>query len=172
MEPTRRMIKSISSCISVSSKGEQFLSSARPDYQPPLVLPVTSEMADDEEHKSTLGEVEDFKSLATLERDGFSEVGNWVLYCCSFTSISSLFSSYVIYYCIVESATNKYRCQKIVFSLAQWRVFGMQWPNCSRTWFDTVLSSLIAFLCFLLCHETGSIGSGFICHVRECVCVC
>uniref|UniRef100_A0A2N9HLW9 HRDC domain-containing protein n=1 Tax=Fagus sylvatica TaxID=28930 RepID=A0A2N9HLW9_FAGSY len=68
------MIKSISSCISVSSKGEQFLSSARPDYQPSLVLPVTSEMADDEEHKSTLGEVEDFKSLATLERDGFSEV--------------------------------------------------------------------------------------------------
>lgn len=71
----KEMFKSISSCISVSSKGVQFLSSARPDYQPPLFLPVTSEMVDDEEHKSTSSEVEEFKSLATLECEGLSQVG-------------------------------------------------------------------------------------------------
>ncbi|XP_075634157.1 uncharacterized protein LOC142606705 [Castanea sativa] len=60
--------------VSVSSKGEQFLSSARPDYQPPLFLPVTSEMEDDKENKSASCEVEDFKSFATLKREGFSEV--------------------------------------------------------------------------------------------------
>ncbi|PRQ34889.1 putative DNA helicase [Rosa chinensis] len=42
--------------VSVSRKGEQFLSSAGPDHQPPLVLPVTSEMVDDEDNKSTSGE--------------------------------------------------------------------------------------------------------------------
>jgi len=76
MEHTRRMIKPIPLCISVSSKGKQFLSSARPDYQPPLFLPVTSEMEDDGENKSASREVEDFKSFATLKREGFSEVGN------------------------------------------------------------------------------------------------
>ncbi|GLT61087.1 hypothetical protein SLA2020_338180 [Shorea laevis] len=60
--------------VSVSSKGVQFLSSARPDYQPPLFLPVTSEMVDDEEHKSTSSEVEEFKSLATLECEGLSQI--------------------------------------------------------------------------------------------------
>lgn len=76
MEHTRRMIKPIPLCISVSSKGKQFLSSARPDYQPPLFLPVTSEMEDDQENKSASREVEDFKSFAALKREGFSEVGN------------------------------------------------------------------------------------------------
>ncbi|KAM6578500.1 hypothetical protein CsatB_030337 [Cannabis sativa] len=57
--------------IRVSPKGEQFLSSATPDYQPPLVLSVTSEMMDDEENKSVAGNGE-IKSLATLESEGFS----------------------------------------------------------------------------------------------------
>lgn len=70
------MIKPIPLCISVSSKGEQFLKSARPDYQPPLFLPVTSEMEDDGENISASREVEDFKSFATLKHEGFSEVGN------------------------------------------------------------------------------------------------
>ena len=73
------MIKSISSCISVSSKGEQFLRSARPDYQPPLFLPVTSEMVDDECHKSTSGEVQEFKRLATLEWEGLLQVGKLIV---------------------------------------------------------------------------------------------
>ncbi|KAG2672760.1 hypothetical protein I3760_13G057900 [Carya illinoinensis] len=60
--------------VSVSSKGEQFLSSARPDYQPPLVLPVSSEMVDDDKHKSKSGEAEEFKSLATFDCEGFLEV--------------------------------------------------------------------------------------------------
>lgn len=68
-------LKHIPSCISVSPKGQQYLSSARPDYQPPLVLPVSSEMLDDEEHNSISGEVEEFKSLATSEFKGYSEVG-------------------------------------------------------------------------------------------------
>ncbi|PRQ34890.1 putative DNA helicase [Rosa chinensis] len=59
--------------VSVSLKGEQFLSSAGPDHQPPLVLPVTSEMVDDEDNKSTSGEVGEIKSLSTLECEGFSE---------------------------------------------------------------------------------------------------
>jgi ATP-dependent DNA helicase RecQ len=75
----KEMIKSISSCISVSTKGEQFLSSARPDYQPPLFLPVTGEMVDDEEHTSTSSEVEEFKSLATLEFEGLSQVGKLIV---------------------------------------------------------------------------------------------
>ncbi|XP_062081678.1 uncharacterized protein LOC133788273 isoform X2 [Humulus lupulus] len=58
--------------IRVSPKGEQFLSSATPDNQPPLVLSLTSEMMDDEENKSVSGDGE-IKSLATLESEGFSE---------------------------------------------------------------------------------------------------
>ncbi|GMN23224.1 hypothetical protein TIFTF001_000034 [Ficus carica] len=59
--------------ISVSPKGEQFLSSATPDYQPPLVLSVTSEMLDDEENSSIPGDVAEIKGVATLESEGFSE---------------------------------------------------------------------------------------------------
>ena len=58
--------------ISVSSKGDWFLSSCRPDYQPPLILPVTSEMVGEESRS----EQKEFKILATSESDGFSEVGN------------------------------------------------------------------------------------------------
>ncbi|PON69537.1 DNA helicase, ATP-dependent [Parasponia andersonii] len=59
--------------ISVSPQGEQFLSSATPDYQPPLILSVTSEMMDDEENKS-VGDVGEIKSMAILENKGFSEM--------------------------------------------------------------------------------------------------
>lgn len=61
---------------SVGKKGEQFLSTARPDYQPPLVLPLTSEMVDGDEHQSATGRVGEFKNFLTLESEGFSEVGN------------------------------------------------------------------------------------------------
>ncbi|WJX37048.1 DNA helicase [Trifolium repens] len=54
--------------VSVSSKGEQFLASSRPDYQPPLVLPLVGEL-EEEENRST----EEFKNLATSESQGFSE---------------------------------------------------------------------------------------------------
>ncbi|KAF5749986.1 Werner syndrome ATP-dependent helicase-like isoform X1 [Tripterygium wilfordii] len=59
--------------VSVSSKGQQYLSSARPDHQPPLVLTMTSEMIKDREFQSTSSEVGEFKSLATPECDGFSK---------------------------------------------------------------------------------------------------
>lgn len=97
------MIKSIPSCISVSSKGEQFLSSARPDYQPPLVLPVSSEMVEDDEHKSKSSEVEEYKSLATCDCEGFSEVGNK----CYIVVHYLIFISFVIFLFMVEIITNK-----------------------------------------------------------------
>lgn len=59
--------------VSVSQKGEQFLSSAGPDHQPSLVLPVTSEMVDDEDNNTSC-KVGEIKSLSTLECEGFSEV--------------------------------------------------------------------------------------------------
>ncbi|CAL8160271.1 unnamed protein product [Prunus armeniaca] len=59
--------------VSVSPKGYQFLSSAGPDHQAPLVLPVTSEMVDDEDNKHASGEVGEIKSFATVECEGFSE---------------------------------------------------------------------------------------------------
>ncbi|CAJ2640559.1 unnamed protein product [Trifolium pratense] len=54
--------------VSVSSKGEQFLASSRPDYQPPLVLPLVGEL-EEEENRST----EEFKNLTASESQGFSE---------------------------------------------------------------------------------------------------
>ena len=62
-----------SSWTSVSSKGEQFLASSRPDYQPPLVLTLTADMLGEEDNGNTQDE---FKALSTSELDGFSEVGN------------------------------------------------------------------------------------------------
>ncbi|XP_020203680.1 uncharacterized protein LOC109789190 [Cajanus cajan] len=56
--------------ISVSSKGEQFLASSRPDYQPPLVLTLTSEMLGEEDNGNTQ---EEFKTLSTSESERFSE---------------------------------------------------------------------------------------------------
>ncbi|KAF3454768.1 hypothetical protein FNV43_RR05216 [Rhamnella rubrinervis] len=66
--------------VSVSQKGEQYLSSATPDHQPPLVLPVTSEMEDEEENKSRSGEIGEIKSLSTIKSEGFSEAEEQ-LYC-------------------------------------------------------------------------------------------
>ncbi|XP_014519149.1 uncharacterized protein LOC106776266 isoform X1 [Vigna radiata var. radiata] len=56
--------------ISVSSRGEQFLASSRPDYQPPLVLTLTAEMLGEEDNGNTQDE---FITLSTSELDGFSE---------------------------------------------------------------------------------------------------
>lgn len=61
--------------ISVSQKGAQFLSSSTPAHQPKLVLQVTNEMVDDEEHEGTSGKFGELKGLATFEYEGFSEVG-------------------------------------------------------------------------------------------------
>ncbi|RDX94035.1 hypothetical protein CR513_23629, partial [Mucuna pruriens] len=55
--------------ISVSSKGEQFLASSTPDYQPPLVLTLTAEMLGEEDN----GNTQEFKTLSTSELEGFSE---------------------------------------------------------------------------------------------------
>ncbi|KAJ9167340.1 hypothetical protein P3X46_022003, partial [Hevea brasiliensis] len=66
-------IEDVYKFVSVGKKGVQFLSSARPDYQPRLVLPLTSEMADDEEYQSATSGVGEFKNFVTLESEGFSE---------------------------------------------------------------------------------------------------
>ncbi|KAJ0075745.1 hypothetical protein Patl1_35065 [Pistacia atlantica] len=66
-------VKDIYRTVSVSQKGKQYLSLARPDHQPPLVLPLTSEMIDEEEHESTSSKIGELKSLVTLEHEGFSE---------------------------------------------------------------------------------------------------
>lgn len=81
-------------CPSVSRKGEQFLSSAGPDHQPPLVLPVTSEMVDDEDNKSTSGEVGEIKGLSTLECEGFSEVSKLSIFCSFLFNLFILVCSY------------------------------------------------------------------------------
>ncbi|EEF35962.1 conserved hypothetical protein [Ricinus communis] len=67
-------IKDVYKFVSVHTKGEKYLSSARPDYQPPLVLPLTDQMVDDEEYQCTTGGVENFNSLATLQSESFLEV--------------------------------------------------------------------------------------------------
>ncbi|KAH7542864.1 hypothetical protein FEM48_Zijuj02G0120500 [Ziziphus jujuba var. spinosa] len=59
--------------VSVSPKGVQYLSSATPDYQPPLVLPVTNEMVAEEGNISQSSEAGELKKLSTLESEGFSE---------------------------------------------------------------------------------------------------
>ncbi|CAN0876826.1 ATP-dependent DNA helicase RecQ [Linum grandiflorum] len=57
--------------ISVSSKGKDFVSSSRLDHQPPLVLPLTSEMTNDEDHQSnTNGES---NGSSATECEGFSQ---------------------------------------------------------------------------------------------------
>ncbi|XP_061344896.1 uncharacterized protein LOC133290798 [Gastrolobium bilobum] len=66
----KETISDVYRTISVSSKGEQFLASSRPDYQPPLVLSLTAEMLGEEENRSPQ---EEFKILGTSESDGFSE---------------------------------------------------------------------------------------------------
>lgn len=61
----------------MSSKGEQYLRSARPDHQPPLLLQISSELFGDEGHQKSSSGIRDLKGLSALEQDGFSEVGNF-----------------------------------------------------------------------------------------------
>ncbi|XP_022154483.1 uncharacterized protein LOC111021754 isoform X2 [Momordica charantia] len=65
-------IRDVYRTISISAKGEQFLHSARHDSQPPLVLPVTSEMIGENGDDSTLSEAGKVENLATL-KSGLSE---------------------------------------------------------------------------------------------------
>ena len=81
---------------SVSPKGLQFLRSSKPDDQPTLRLPVTSEMSGDEEYRNKLSEFGEFNGLAPLKNEGLSEVRTsklyrkWVdLFFCAFSTISS-----------------------------------------------------------------------------------
>ncbi|KAG4387360.1 hypothetical protein AAZX31_11G210000 [Glycine max] len=66
----KEILSGIYRTISVSSKGEQFLASSRPDYKPPLVLTLTAEMLGVEDNGNTK---EEFKTLSTSESEGFSE---------------------------------------------------------------------------------------------------
>ncbi|XP_034687948.1 probable ATP-dependent DNA helicase RecQ isoform X1 [Vitis riparia] len=66
-------VKDVYKTVSVSRKGAQFLSSSTPAHQPKLVLQVTNEMVDDEEHEGTSGKFGELKGLATFEYEGFSE---------------------------------------------------------------------------------------------------
>ncbi|XP_058110814.1 uncharacterized protein LOC131253707 isoform X2 [Magnolia sinica] len=60
--------------VSASPTGVQFLHASSSAHQPPLVLPVTTEMVDEEEHRSSHVKVEgDLQNLAALECEGFSE---------------------------------------------------------------------------------------------------
>ncbi|XP_008782729.2 probable ATP-dependent DNA helicase RecQ isoform X2 [Phoenix dactylifera] len=59
--------------VSVSLRGLQFLRSASTVHQTPLVLALTSEMIDEEEHGGPQSKVGDLQNLATLESEGFSE---------------------------------------------------------------------------------------------------
>ncbi|KAE8649368.1 uncharacterized protein LOC101222268 [Cucumis sativus] len=58
--------------IGISAKGENFLNSTRQDCQPPLVLPVMSEMIGENEDDSALSEAGKMDNLATL-KSGLSE---------------------------------------------------------------------------------------------------
>lgn len=61
-------------CFSVGPNGKKFLSSANAVHQPELVLAITSEMIDEEEHGGQQKKVGDMNNLTTLENEGFSEV--------------------------------------------------------------------------------------------------
>ncbi|KAL2943318.1 ATP-dependent DNA helicase RecQ [Bienertia sinuspersici] len=58
--------------VSVSTKGVQYLNSAGPDRQPPLILPIIDEL--NEEVEGVPGQVEALKTL-TSESEGLAEVG-------------------------------------------------------------------------------------------------
>ncbi|KAL6967867.1 DNA helicase [Sarracenia purpurea var. burkii] len=66
-------IKDTFKFVRVSPKGLQFLSSSKPDSQPTLVLPVTSEMSGDEEHRNRLSEFGELNGLTSLKYEGLSE---------------------------------------------------------------------------------------------------
>ncbi|KAF6138202.1 hypothetical protein GIB67_011042 [Kingdonia uniflora] len=66
-------IRDIYRFVSVSPKGEQFLNTANSDNQPGLVLSVTSEMEDEEEHGSTTAKAKrNFKKLTTPKSEELS----------------------------------------------------------------------------------------------------
>ncbi|KAK2644672.1 hypothetical protein Ddye_019867 [Dipteronia dyeriana] len=67
------IVKDVYRTVSVSQKGEQYLCSARPDDQPPLVLPLTDAMIDDNENQRTLSKIGELKSLAASEQEEFSD---------------------------------------------------------------------------------------------------
>ncbi|KAI3737868.1 hypothetical protein L2E82_27882 [Cichorium intybus] len=54
--------------VSVSQEGQKFLRSCRPDHQPPLLLPMTSESGPYEDNRSTAG-----ASMAVSGHDGLSQ---------------------------------------------------------------------------------------------------
>ncbi|XP_021769787.1 uncharacterized protein LOC110734037 isoform X1 [Chenopodium quinoa] len=57
--------------VSVSTKGAQYLKSAGPDHQPPLILPIIDEMC--EEDEGAPGQVEGLKTLTSSECEGLTE---------------------------------------------------------------------------------------------------
>ncbi|KAL3517927.1 hypothetical protein ACH5RR_020516 [Cinchona calisaya] len=59
--------------VSVSPKGFQFLSSCKPDYQPPLYLPVTSEMMGNDENNNPNNEARGFGGLIPAGYEGMSQ---------------------------------------------------------------------------------------------------
>lgn len=59
---------------SISPMGLQFLSSASTIHHRPLVLALTSEMADEEEHGSQKNKLGDLQNPAVLACEGLSEV--------------------------------------------------------------------------------------------------
>ncbi|XP_019166938.1 PREDICTED: uncharacterized protein LOC109162707 [Ipomoea nil] len=59
--------------VRVSPKGLQFLNSCNPDYQPPLFLPMTSEMVVDEGSGDTSTETRGNNGLASTEFEGLSQ---------------------------------------------------------------------------------------------------
>ncbi|KAJ4981678.1 hypothetical protein NE237_032515 [Protea cynaroides] len=65
--------KDIYRAVSVSKKGVQFLSTATPDRQQPLVLAVTSEMDEGEEQSGSGKAAGDLQNLSGPEWNGFSE---------------------------------------------------------------------------------------------------
>ncbi|XP_077236964.1 uncharacterized protein LOC143878578 isoform X2 [Tasmannia lanceolata] len=70
----KETVQDIYRTVSVSPTGVEFLSTSSTAHQPPLVLAVTCEMADEEEHRSEHGKLGgDLQNLATLECEGFSE---------------------------------------------------------------------------------------------------
>ncbi|XP_078430697.1 uncharacterized protein LOC144702499 [Wolffia australiana] len=60
--------------ISITEKGFQFLQSSRGQNRPPLVLPLTDEMTDEEDSGSKQGKIEgSLRNLSSLESEAFSE---------------------------------------------------------------------------------------------------
>ncbi|KAJ8751579.1 hypothetical protein K2173_016825 [Erythroxylum novogranatense] len=59
--------------VRVSRKGMEYLNSATPDHQPPLILPLISDMVGGEELQNNSVGIENLKNLVTVECEGLSE---------------------------------------------------------------------------------------------------